>query len=277
MSTNAAIGLAMPDGTIKAVYLHWDGYITDGGAGETLSAHYKDRTKVEKLIALGFLSSLGAEVDPDPATPHSWSNPQPGVTVAYHRDRKEPLHPAIKFKGKDSFAGNSLDVAESQSHDALFCQAEFLCDLLVRGIATKSFFQRQSGILDLMTVAFGFSSDLPHKSPVPFPRLPMRSERKFPTGEEDEMNDRECVIVFRPSSGEKRKTVFAVLDFELLEYILIKIMFDAGAFRCAALNIDSCERVRARGKHGRKDCTWRQSPKRTYCPVCGSIRKNGSR
>ena len=104
MSTNAAIGMTMPDGTIKAVYLHWDGYITDGGAGETLAEHYKNRTKVEKLIALGFLSSLGAEVDPNPATPHSWSNPQPGVTVAYHRDRKEPLQPAVEFKDKDSFA-----------------------------------------------------------------------------------------------------------------------------------------------------------------------------
>ena len=67
MSTNAAIGMTMPDGTIKAVYLHWDGYISDDGAGETLAEHYKDRAKVEKLIALGFLSSLGAEVDPDPA------------------------------------------------------------------------------------------------------------------------------------------------------------------------------------------------------------------
>ena len=104
MSTNAAIGLAMPDGTIKAVYLHWDGYISDGGAGETLAEHYKDRAKVEKLIALGFLSSLGAEVDPDPATPHSWATPQPGVTVAYHRDRKEPLQTAVEFKDKDSFA-----------------------------------------------------------------------------------------------------------------------------------------------------------------------------
>ena len=104
MSTNAAIGLAMPNGTIKAVYLHWDGYIANGGAGETLAEHYKDRAKVEKLIALGFLSSLGAEVDPDPAHPHSWSNPQPNVTVAYHRDRKEPRHPAVEFKDRDSFA-----------------------------------------------------------------------------------------------------------------------------------------------------------------------------
>jgi len=104
VSTNAAIGLAMPDGTIKAVYLHWDGYIEHGGAGETLAGHYKDREKVEKLIALGFLSSLGAEVAPDPAFPHSWANPQPNVTVAYHRDRKERLQPAVEFKDKDSFA-----------------------------------------------------------------------------------------------------------------------------------------------------------------------------
>ena len=104
MSTNAAIGMRMPDGTIKAVYLHWDGYIEHGGAGETLAEHYKDQEKVEKLIALGFLSSLGAEVDPDPAHPHSWANPQPGVTVAYHRDRKEPLQPAVEFKDRDSFA-----------------------------------------------------------------------------------------------------------------------------------------------------------------------------
>jgi len=94
MSTNAAIGMTMPDGTIHAVYLHWDGYIANGGAGETLAAHYKDRAKVEELIALGFLSSLGAEVDPDPAFPHNWKHPQKNVTVAYHRDRNDPLEPA---------------------------------------------------------------------------------------------------------------------------------------------------------------------------------------
>ena len=103
MSTNAAIGMTMPDGTIHAVYLHWDGYIANGGAGETLAEHYQDRAKVEELIALGFLSSLGAEVDPDPASPHSWKNPQSNVTVAYHRDRNDPLEPAIMFKDKDSF------------------------------------------------------------------------------------------------------------------------------------------------------------------------------
>ena len=103
MSTSAAIGLTMPDGTIWAVHLHWDGYIAHGGAGETLAEHYTDRKKVEKLISLGFLSSLGAEVDPAPTLRHSWSNPQPNVTVAYHRDRNDPLVPAIKVMNKESF------------------------------------------------------------------------------------------------------------------------------------------------------------------------------
>jgi len=110
MSTNAAIGMAMPNGTIKAVYLHWDGYITDGGAGEILAEHYADRKKVEKLIALGFLSSLGAKVDPDPATPHTWANPQPGVTMAYHRDRNDPLVPAVKVMNKESFPEQAKDL-----------------------------------------------------------------------------------------------------------------------------------------------------------------------
>ena len=104
MSTNAAIGLMMSDGTIKAVYVHWDGYPFDGGVGVTLAEHYKEREKIEKLISLGFLSSLGAEVAPNPAFPHSWANPQDNVTVAYHRDRKEPLQPAVEFKDRDSFA-----------------------------------------------------------------------------------------------------------------------------------------------------------------------------
>ena len=64
MSTTAGIGLTMPDGTIRAVYLHWG-----DGAGETLAKHYTEHGKVEQLVNLGFLSSLGAEVEPDPKTP----------------------------------------------------------------------------------------------------------------------------------------------------------------------------------------------------------------
>ena len=102
MSTRSGVGLLMPDGTIKAIYVHWDGYVS-GGVGETLASHYTERAKIEKLIALGDLSSLGAEVDPDPAFPHNWKHPQKNVTVAYHRDRNDPLEPAIDVKDKESF------------------------------------------------------------------------------------------------------------------------------------------------------------------------------
>ena len=106
MSTTAGIGLTMPDGTIRAVYLHWG-----DGAGETLAKHYTEHGKVEKLVSLGFLSSLGAEVEPDPTTPHSWENPQENVTVAYHRDRGQRLVPARQFKDREEYedkGGGSL-------------------------------------------------------------------------------------------------------------------------------------------------------------------------
>jgi len=128
MSTSAAIGLTMLDGTIWAVHLHWDGYIANGGAGEILAEHYADRKKVEKLISLGFLSSLGAEVDPDPTLLHSWSNPQPNVTVAYHRDRNDPLVPAVKVMNKESFPEQAKDLWAEYAY--LFEEGRWLvCDL----------------------------------------------------------------------------------------------------------------------------------------------------
>jgi len=109
MSTTAGIGLTMPDGTIRAVYLHWG-----NGAGETLAKHYTEHKKVERLVSLGFLSSLGAEVEPDPTTPHSWANPQENVTVAYHRDRGQRLVPARWFRNREEYeaeGGGSLSAS----------------------------------------------------------------------------------------------------------------------------------------------------------------------
>lgn len=55
--------------------LHWDGYIS-GGAGEIRKEHYTytDRKKVEKLIDLGFLSSLRIEMDPVTANVYAACN-----------------------------------------------------------------------------------------------------------------------------------------------------------------------------------------------------------
>ena len=49
MSTRAGVGITMPDGTVRAFYVHADGY-PKGGTGEFLVADYVNREQVERLI-----------------------------------------------------------------------------------------------------------------------------------------------------------------------------------------------------------------------------------
>ena len=85
MATRSRIGLKLDDGTIKQVYCHWDGYVE--GVGLTLVENYNTIDKVEELINLGDISSLGFKLSTD--EPHTFDNPAQGVTVAYNRDRGE--------------------------------------------------------------------------------------------------------------------------------------------------------------------------------------------
>lgn len=123
MSTNAIIYAKQADGTIKGIYLHWDGYLSN--AGKTLLHSYTDPKKIDKLIHLGGLSSLGKEYTPSEligkfgfeadmlpvdidekhtCAPKEWvtlshaerkrlmdANKIGENTIAYHRDRKEKI------------------------------------------------------------------------------------------------------------------------------------------------------------------------------------------
>lgn len=57
MSTRSLIALKKDDGTFEAVYCHWDGDLAWNG--RLLLENYKTYEKVEKLISLGEISSLG--------------------------------------------------------------------------------------------------------------------------------------------------------------------------------------------------------------------------
>ena len=57
MATRSLIGLQKGN-KVKFIYCHYDGYIKDG-VGETLYTHYQNVKDIEKLLALGDLSSLG--------------------------------------------------------------------------------------------------------------------------------------------------------------------------------------------------------------------------
>ena len=89
MSTRSTIGIEIKKGEYKYIYCHSDGYLTYNGA--MLVDHYKDREKLEKLIALGDISLLERKVNPDPTRPHSFDYDlrQDDVVVAYGRDRGE--------------------------------------------------------------------------------------------------------------------------------------------------------------------------------------------
>lgn len=68
MSTRSTIGIRHNDGSVNKIYCHWDGYLEWNGA--ILQKYYNTADKVEKLMSLGNLSSLGPEIGPD--DPKAW-------------------------------------------------------------------------------------------------------------------------------------------------------------------------------------------------------------
>ena len=118
MSTRAAIGMRLPDGTIKAVYCHNDGY--PDWTGAILGGWYKTPERVRQLLDLGSLSILGPKLEPPRGTSHTFNAPQKDVTIAYHRDRSDPLEPGEIFatveeyeaKAPDAFWANYLYLFE---------------------------------------------------------------------------------------------------------------------------------------------------------------------
>lgn len=83
MSTRSLIGIVEPNGSIRHIYCHFDGY--PEGVGKCLLDHYHERSKVDALMALGDLSQLGPEI----GDKHDFRGPTNGACTAYGRDRGE--------------------------------------------------------------------------------------------------------------------------------------------------------------------------------------------
>lgn len=56
MSTRSTIGKLLPNGKIRYIYCHWDGYIEHNG--KMLFSHYNNEELVDQLLALGDASYL---------------------------------------------------------------------------------------------------------------------------------------------------------------------------------------------------------------------------
>jgi hypothetical protein len=87
MSTNSRIGKLLPDGKVRAITCHYDGYV-EGGVGEDLLNYYSDSSKVDSLLDLGNLSALGKEIG-EKQDFNNFISQNPNWCLAYGRDRGE--------------------------------------------------------------------------------------------------------------------------------------------------------------------------------------------
>lgn len=84
MSTRSRIGMTMPDGTVRSIYCHCDGYLKHNGL--ILLEHYSDPKVLAKLLDLGSLSYLGRRLEC--VEPGDSPGPISEGTKAYRRDMR---------------------------------------------------------------------------------------------------------------------------------------------------------------------------------------------
>jgi hypothetical protein len=101
MATRSTIALEYADGTVDQVYCHWDGYLSNNG--EILLKHYQDPYKVQKMMGLGDISSLGEDIGEQHSFDDAANCPD---TTFYGRDRGETGTEAKRFKDFADYKAN---------------------------------------------------------------------------------------------------------------------------------------------------------------------------
>jgi hypothetical protein len=112
MATRSTIAIEYADGTVDQIYCHWDGYLDNNGV--ILRDHYSDPFKLQQLIDLGDISSLGPEIGEQHSfeIPFNYGTPEytaemerrQGITTFYGRDRGEAGVGAKRFKNFEEYA-----------------------------------------------------------------------------------------------------------------------------------------------------------------------------
>ena len=89
MATRSTIAKLGKDGIIKAVYCHNDGYLEHNG--KVLNEYYRDESKVDELLAHGYISSLNENIGVKLDFDDYMSFHEKKQCRFYHRDRGEDL------------------------------------------------------------------------------------------------------------------------------------------------------------------------------------------
>lgn len=115
MATRSTIALEYADGTVDQIYCHWDGYLSNNG--KILAENYKDPFKLQRLMDLGDVSSLGPDIGDkhDFEIPFKYGTPEyvaesdrrREITTFYGRDRGETGVSARRFKDFADYRSNA--------------------------------------------------------------------------------------------------------------------------------------------------------------------------
>jgi hypothetical protein len=100
MATRSTIAVQLPNGTIKQIYTHWDGYIEHNG--RILKQFYSTPELAQELISHGDLSVLGDYINP--VGTHTFKDPEKNCCVYYGRDRGQSNTAARTFSDWTVFA-----------------------------------------------------------------------------------------------------------------------------------------------------------------------------
>ncbi len=106
MSTRSNIGVRNLDGTVDYIYCHFDGY--PEGVGKTLISSYQDMDRVNELMKLGDLSSLGEEIG-EKSVFDNYLTRARNWCLAYGRDRGDSDVSVSTTTFEDLLANDNVD------------------------------------------------------------------------------------------------------------------------------------------------------------------------
>ena len=88
MATRSNICIKRKDGSIESIYCHWDGYLEYNG--RILLEHYNGIEKINNLLNLGDISSLGNNLDSTDA--YGRDNGEIGTEKAVYKNLEDYLN-----------------------------------------------------------------------------------------------------------------------------------------------------------------------------------------
>lgn len=127
MGTSATIAVVKSDGSVIQTSVHYDGYLS--GVGKILLEEYTNQDRIELLVSLGEMSSLGKFITPEITAlnpiefqVHNYEHPMKDVTVYYGRDRGETGTEPEEYKDVQEF----FDEMNDEEFNYLFIEGKWI-------------------------------------------------------------------------------------------------------------------------------------------------------